>query len=199
MTPDLRWHLCISTAVLRSQLWNNHQPPRVGPALPEEQQVLPVTPSACHLNGGVVVGSTEYPKSWLAGCHEYFIHQERRVMWLCYATSFCLRDLRRGSWSPAKSSVGGVCLLGWSHSTCICTISILHRLWLMGVLTAILKSGHFRNSWNKLEEEFYLVVFSKGISPWLQTTAFHKVNEYEVFSCPLATFSVSSLSCNSCI
>ena len=153
--------------------------------------------SACHLNG--VLGSTEYPKSWLAATNSSSTKNER---WCGYAmllasVSETYEEDRGVQQSPAW---GIHLLLGWSHSTCICTINQhIAQTLTEGVLTAILKSGHFRNFWNKLEEEFYLVVFSKGISPWLQNTAFHKGNEYEVFSCPLATFSVSALSCNSCI
>lgn len=39
------------------------------------------------------------------GSHEYFFQQDRGVMRLCYTTGFGLRDLGRGSWSPAKSAL----------------------------------------------------------------------------------------------
>lgn len=60
-TPALEWHLCMSSPARRSQLWSTHQSQRAG------QGASPsCDPSAWHLTGVVMVGSTEYPNAgWL--------------------------------------------------------------------------------------------------------------------------------------
>lgn len=79
-------------------------------------------PSVCRPKGLLAVGATEYPKSWLAAISS---SSTKSKGWRGYAMLLV-------SVSPTYTEGCGVqqspaweirLLLGWSHSTCICTIN----------------------------------------------------------------------------
>lgn len=101
-TPDLGWHLFVSTKGVSCGTTTG--PHALGERCMTRSRSF-LWPLSVPSERAAGRGGNWVPKK-LAGCHQFFIHQEQRVTWLCYATGFGLPDLRRGLWSPAKSSMG---------------------------------------------------------------------------------------------